>query len=136
MACDCPADLLYHPVTGSIEAGGTYISGIINFEGQGVSSQTRMIIDQGNQVPPGLMISEELFRILGLEYTDRSQVRLQTAAEGCEIWTLGWSSVFCLEIEGITPRFCGHAVVANRLAEDVNLGTLFLQQVSTLNVEV
>ena len=85
---------------------------------------------------PGVVISEELFGMLGLGYADRGPVRLGTASKGCEVWTLGWTTTFSLEIDGITPQFCCQAVVADGLAEDVNLGSLFLQQVSTLCVEV
>ena len=55
---DHQSDIYYHPVTESIETGGAYMVGVITNEDRGVSSRTRMILDQGYQVNPGVIISE------------------------------------------------------------------------------
>ena len=42
---------------------------------------------------------------------------------------------FTLKIKGITPQFKCQAAVAQGLSEDVNLGSSFLQRVSTVGME-
>ena len=43
---------------------------------------------------------------------------------------------FTLKIEGITPQFRCQEAVLDGLSEDVNLGSGFLQRISTLGMEV
>ena len=61
MVWNNPNAVYYHPVTDVITTGGSYIVGVIINEDRGVNSHTRMILDQGNRVNPGLVIPEELF---------------------------------------------------------------------------
>ena len=56
-----PNAVYYHLVTDVITMGGFYFVKVIIEEDRGVSSRTRMILDQGNHVNPGIVISEELF---------------------------------------------------------------------------
>ena len=53
-----------------ITTGGSYVVGIITNEDRGVSSCTRMILDQENHINPSIVISEELFQMLGLGYAN------------------------------------------------------------------
>ena len=72
----------------------------------------------------------------GLGYANQVRLRLQTASEGSSVWTLGWTETFTPKIEGITPQFRCQAAVADRLSEDVNLGSGFLQRILTLGMEI
>ena len=63
-------------MTDVITTRSSYVVGVIIKEGRGVSSHTRMISDQGNCMNPGIVISEELFQMLGLGYANRVRLRL------------------------------------------------------------
>ena len=100
-----------------------------------VSIQTWMVLDQGNLVNPGIVVSKVFFLRLGLGYADQTKLWLQTASEGSKLSTLGWTEAFPLKIEGITSQFKCQAATARGLSEDINLGSGFLQRVSTVGMD-
>ena len=112
MAQRIPDVTYYYPMADIITMGGSYVIGMITNDPRGVSIQTRMVLDQGNLVNPGIVVSEEFFLRLELGYADQTKLKLRTASEGSELLTLGWTEAFTLKIIGITSQFNCQAAVA------------------------
>ena len=134
MAGNSP-DVTYHyPMTDIITTGGSYVIGTITNESRGLNIQTRMILDQGNHVNPSIVVSEEFFRQLGLEYAERTRLRLRTASEG-SYYQPSVGQKLLPRMKGITSQFMCQMAVAQGLSEDINLGSGFLQRVSTVGMD-
>ena len=76
MAQRIPDVTYYYPMMDVITTGGSYVIGTITNDSRKVSIQTRMVLDQGNLVNPGIVVSEEFFLRLGLGYADQTKLRL------------------------------------------------------------
>ena len=104
--------IYYYPMTDVITTGDSYVIGTITNDRRGVSIQMQMVLDQGNLVNPGIVVSEEFFLRLDLGHSDQTKLKLRTASEGSKLLTLGWTEAFTLKINRITSQFKCQAAVA------------------------
>mgnify|MGYP003312821645 CR=1 FL=1 len=87
----------------------------------------KAFIDNGNTTHGGVAISERLHKELGLKFKRRQKITLNTAAKGGKLNVLGTSRPILVKFDGINTKFKICPLVLADLADDINVGTDFLQ---------
>ena len=88
----------------------------------------KAFIDNGNTTHGGVAISERLHKELGLKFKRRQKITLNTAAKGGKLNVLGTSQPILVKFDGINTKFKICPLVLADLADDINVGTDFLQK--------
>ena len=89
-------------MTDVVTTGGAYVVGEIVNDQRGISLQTGTVMDQGNLVNPGIVMSLEFFLRLELRYTNQTRLKLRTASVGSKLVTVSWTEAFILKINSIS----------------------------------
>ena len=96
----------------------------------GKTTKLRMVIDQGQTVKQGILISEELMQKLNLSYEKLLPgKKVGTAKGGASLEKVGITKPFTIKIPGISRTFLSKAIVCKDVADQCNLGTAFLQSI-------
>ena len=107
-----------------------HLTGLMQNPENGKSTRLRMVIDQGQTVKQGIMISEELMQKLNLSYAKLLPgKKVGTAKGGASIEKVGITKPFTIKIPGISRTFLTKAIVCKDVADQCNLGTAFLQSI-------
>ena len=107
-----------------------HVTGLMQNPGTREITKLKMVIDQGQTVRQGILISEDLMRKLNLPYERLLQgKKVGTAKGSAALEKVGITKPFNIKIPGISKTFSSKAVVCKDVADECNLGTAFLQSI-------
>ena len=107
-----------------------HLTGLMQNPENGKTTKLRMVIDQGQTVKQGILISEELMQKLNLSYEKLLPgKKVGTAKGGASLEKVGITKPFTIKIPGISRTFLSKAIVCKDVADQCNLGTAFLQSI-------
>ena len=107
-----------------------HVTGLMQNPGTREITKLKMVIDQGQTVKQGILISEELMKKLNLPYERLLQgKKVGTAKGSAALEKVGITKPFNIKIPGISKTFSSKAVVCKDVADECNLGTAFLQSI-------
>ena len=107
-----------------------HLTGLMTNPETGKSTKLKMVVDQGQTVKQGILISEELMKELGLSFEKLLPgKKVGTAKGGATLEKVGITKPFSLKIPGISRTFKSRATVCKDVADHCNLGTAFLQSI-------
>ena len=107
-----------------------HVTGLMQNPGTKEITKLKMVIDQGQTVRQGILISEDLMKKLGLPYEKLLQgKKVGTAKGSATLEKVGITKPFNIKIPGISRTFSSKAVVCKDVADECNLGTAFLQNI-------
>ena len=107
-----------------------HLTGLMRNPETGKSTRLKMVIDQGQTIKQGVLISEELMKELGLSYEKLLPgKKVGTAKGGASLEKVGITKPFNIRIPGISRTFVSRATVCKDVADQCNLGTAFLQSI-------
>ena len=86
-------------------------------------------VDTGNVTLPGVAISEEFFRRVGLQYSSNLPKKVGTASRNQDMLQVGVTRIFAIQLLRDKHRFLTKAVVLKGLTEGMNLGTCFFRRI-------
>ena len=101
----------WHPEEPTGYIGGASIKGAIHNINDGSVTQIRAKIDQGNNIHPGMGISEKFFRKMKMGYAQEAKNCVTTATMESNLTWLGLTDCFILKLEGIALEFGCQSVV-------------------------
>ena len=108
-----------------------HVTGLMQHPDTKKTTKLRMVIDQGQTVRQGILISTELMQKLNLPYQQiLTGKKVGTAKGGASIEKVGITKPFGIKIPGIAKTFKSQAVVCKDLSDQCNLGTAFLQNIA------
>ena len=108
-----------------------HLTGLMQNPETGKSTKLKMVIDQGQTVKEGILISEELMKKLDLSYAKLLPgKKVGTAKGGAALEKVGITKPFNIRIPGISRTFLSKATVCKDVADQCNLGTAFLQSIA------
>ena len=107
-----------------------HLTGLMRNPETGKSTKLKMVIDQGQTIKQGVLISEELMKKLDLSYEKLLPgKKVGTAKGGASLEKVGITKPFDIKIPGISRTFLSRATVCKDVADHCNLGTAFLQSI-------
>ena len=107
-----------------------HLTGLMTNTETGKSTKLKMVVDQGQTIKQGILISEELMKELGLSFEKLLHgKKVGTAKGGATLDKVGITKPFTLKIPGISRTFKSRATVCKDVADHCNLGTAFLQSI-------
>ena len=107
-----------------------HVTGLMQNPGTREITKLKMVIDQGQTVRQGILISEDVMKKLNLPYEKLLQGRKVGTAKGsATLEKVGITKPFNIKIPGISKTFSSKAVVCKDVADECNLGTAFLQSI-------
>ena len=107
-----------------------HVTGLMQNPETGKSAKLRMVIDQGQTIRQGVLISEELMKRLDLSFEKLLPgKKVGTAKGGASLEKVGITKPFNIKIPGISRTFLSRATVCKDVADQCNLGTAFLQSI-------
>ena len=107
-----------------------HLTGLMQNPENGKTTKLRMMIDQGQTVKQGILISEELMKKLNLSYEKvLPGKKVGTAKGGASLEKGGITKPFTIKIPGISRTFLSKDIVCKDVADQCNLGTAFLQSI-------
>ena len=107
-----------------------HLTGLMQNPETGKSTKLKMVIDQGQTVKQGVLISEELVKKLDLSYEKLLPgKKVGTAKGGASLEKVGITKPINIKIPGISRTFLSRATVCKDVADQCNLGTAFLQSI-------
>ena len=92
-----------------------------------VKIRVKAFIDNGNTTFSGAVISQKLMNQLGAKHFKQSTGKIKSVT-GNVLKRIGTSEELEIEIQGINKKFKIRPTVLEKMHDDLNLGTIFLQQ--------
>ena len=107
-----------------------HVTGLMQNPGTKEITKLKMVIDQGQTIKQGILISEKLMQKLDLPYERLLPgKKVGTAKGSATLEKVGITKPFNIKIPGISRTFSSKAVVCKDVADECNLGTAFLQSI-------
>ena len=107
-----------------------HVNGIMQNPKTKATTKLKMVIDQGQTIRQGVLISEQLVKKLNLPYAKLLPGKQVGTAKGsARLEKVGITEPVNIKIPGIAKVFSSKAVVCKDVADECNLGTAFLQNI-------
>ena len=107
-----------------------HVNGIMQNPKTKATTKLKMVIDQGQTIRQGVLISEQLVKKLNLPYAKLLPGKQVGTAKGsARLEKVGITEPVNIKIPGISKVFSSKAVVCKDVADECNLGTAFLQNI-------
>ena len=106
----------------------TMVHTVVRRQDGGLAHRTKTFVDNGNTVHQGIAISEDLHNHLGAGFSSRRKLSINTASKGGKLHVLGVSAPIDIKFQGMKTKYSCMPLVIKDLADDINVGTGFLQR--------
>jgi deoxyuridine 5'-triphosphate nucleotidohydrolase len=107
-----------------------YALGRVLNTSQGVQKPVKIMVDNGNTTPGGVIISEPFRQRMQLKFSKILPGRIPTAGKGQAMNRLGYTETFCIKFDGMPKTFKVKALVCQELSDEMNVGTGWLCSLS------
>ena len=114
-----------------IQPTKTYVKVMLTSQGKTIGP-LRAQIDTGNTIRSDLVIREDVQRQIGVPYVYQGTKHIGTAAPGANLINMGRVRTMHMKMDKMKKTFPVQATVVKNMSDPVNIGSHFLQRLSTV----